>query len=179
MVQKHLVNLMFNKFTITFVLCILIFIASYAFLHRPKMTQEKTYKVLILWSGLGEYAWAKRLENASKQMGWQCALCCSSQHQDQFDKLVIDKTLNPAAIQTIIEQANPDFVISLKDDHIFSRKFPIYLVLNGGIANYFDPYFYPSPDYLNFDGFLYSTPAITKFKAFYEASGKKFHGIEW
>ena len=89
---------------------ILVVILLLASCEKP----EKTYRVFILWSGLGEYAWAKRLEKAGNNLGWECEVCCNAQKLDHYNKMVVDRLLEPHEIQKKIAAFNPDFTISLK-----------------------------------------------------------------
>lgn len=138
---------------------------------------KKRYKIFILWAGLGEYEWAKRLEKACTELGWE------SQSSFSMEELYYEKFLpegiqpmDPLTLQKTIEEFEPDLIISLRDDRIFSSKFPNYLVLSGGGPEY---YHWINDKILKFDGILHASKAMGSLKIYMEAAGKKFFGICW
>lgn len=56
--------------------------------HSPSPQVKWKGRIVVLWSGLGEYAWAKRLENASKKLGWECRISVDPAELSAYDKLV-------------------------------------------------------------------------------------------
>jgi hypothetical protein len=136
------------------------------------------YRFAVLWTGLGEYELAKRLEKASQNLNWECILCHGGDKLDYFDNLVIDPN-NLETIETMMERFHPDFIIQLKDNIKTVPFIPNYVALTGCAIEYFDGSFIECPNLLNFDGVLYSSPKINELKNYFERNGKPFYGIPW
>src|SRR5262245_10319272 len=121
--------------------------------------EEKKYKVLILWSGMGEYEASKRLENACAKLGWEAKTSYCLEEISGLDFYGTDTPVTPGMIQEIVADFHPDFVLSLKEDRVFTHDVPNYLVISGICDKFFDEYFVEDTKYLEFDGFLYSAPS--------------------
>ena len=134
-------------------------------------------RIMIIWSGLGEFAWAKRLENACKKLGWECIISIDPVELSEYDRLVQDKPSTSAEIQTLIKQYQPDCVISLKWDCVYSKEVPHYLSATGNFEWLTNPVL-PSRDLLAFKGILNVT-SIEYLKSYFEHNGKKFNSMEW
>ena len=155
---------------------------AYLYFYDLKMIQERLYelpdflqapsnwkgKIVILWSGLGEYCWAKRLEKTCNRLGWQCFVAMDPTEFSEYEKLVQDKPSTPEEIKNLIEQHQPDCVINLKWDHIYSKEVPHYISA-----------FVPSPSLLAFNGILHTSPKDEDLKAFFEQQGKEYHSLHW
>ncbi len=147
---------------------------------EPNQPSPKLYRVLILWTGLGEYESSKKLQKACHNLGWTAQVAFSPEEEiSEFDQLVLDTPIEAKEIHTIIEEFQPDFTISLKNDIVFSSATTNYLVISGCWQHYFDPHFVAIEQSLEFDGFLYTTPKIASLKAYIKESGKTFQGMNW
>lgn len=143
-------------------------------------------RIVVLWSGLGEFAWAKRLENACRNLGWLCRTSIDPAELSDYDRLVQDRASTPEEIQDLIQQIDPDCVISLKWDRIYSKTIPNYLSASGVFKRVSNPSLDSSiyhnersmGDLLAFNGILH-TVGIEPLKEFFESSGKRFHSMEW
>lgn len=77
-----------------------------------------------------------------------------------------------------MEEFDPDCLISLKWDHIYSKNIPSYLSATGVFKGVTDPTFAPPIDLLDFRGILHATK-IDALQEYFEINGKPFHAIEW
>ncbi len=160
--------------------CLLsIFLFIFTFSLQADQQPEFHGKIIVLWSGLGEYAWAKRLEVACNRLGWECITSFDSKQMSNFDKMVQKDPVTPDEIKTLIEKHQPDFVLNLKSDTIHSAKVCNYFSATGTLESVFDLKFSPPTKILAFDGILYCSRSINGLKLFFERHGKKFHGMEW
>lgn len=152
-------------------------------------THAKTDKIwkgrlIVLWSGLGEFAWAKRLENACKKLDWKCIISIDPAELSDYDKLVQDKSSTPEEIQSLIKQHEPDCVISLKWDHIYSKDVSNYLSAAGVFGHVINPTLakdvdlHAKTDLLAFNGILHATN-VESLKDYFVHNGKKFHSMQW
>ena len=148
------------------------------FQNDPSNEVNWNGRILVLWSGLGEFAWAKRLENACNTLGWECITSIDPAELSDYDRLVQDKPSTPTEIQSLINQHKPDCVISLKWDHIYSKEVPHYLSATGVFNRITDPTGAPPNDLLSFNGILHAT-SIEALIKFFEDNGKKCNSMEW
>ncbi len=151
---------------------------SQPFYIHPNADVNWKGRLVVLWSGLGEFAWAKRLENACKKLGWKCVISIDPAELSEYDKLVQDKPSTPQEVQSLIKQHEPDCVISLKWDRIYSKDVPNYLSATGVFKRITDPTLAPPKDLLDFNGILHTTGAESLKKYFYD-NCKKFNSMEW
>ncbi|MBA3721543.1 MAG: glycosyltransferase family 1 protein [Parachlamydiaceae bacterium] len=174
-----------KKIIITTILLSAVIISTF-FLHEKMNGAEspaiapnpsKKYKMVVYWAGLGEYEWAKRLEKASHKLGWECINCYSGDNMTDFEKQFVDKPTQ--SIEETIKQHKPDFIISLKEDKIFTKAVPNYLCITGVFKQYFFPNPWDSKKVLDFAGVLYASQNANNLKAFVEGCGKVFYGMSW
>lgn len=135
-------------------------------------------RIVVLWSGLGEYAWAKRLENACANLGWKCFISIDPAELSEYDKLVQQQPSTPEDIVTLVNRCDPDCVISLKWDRIYTTQVPNYLSATGVFERILDPSLGNSQDLLSFDGILHVT-SIESLKEYFLAHKKQLHSLEW
>lgn len=158
-----------------------------AYLENSVENTEKKYKILVLWEGLGEYECSKRVELACEKLGWEAKNCHSREQLPANEKLMlgsleknIHESIIPASqIPSLVEEFQPDFTISMKDNDIFAPDIPNYIAITGAVGGYFDPCFSPNAEMLNFDGYLCSSLDYKHLKVFVENSGKKFNCMDW
>jgi glycosyltransferase involved in cell wall biosynthesis len=141
--------------------------------------KNKSYRVLILWVGLGEYESAKRIELTCEKLGWVAKSTYCLDEIDEFHRYVIDTPVSADDIQEIADEFQPDLILSLAKERVFYSKVPNYLVLSGSTLDHFDTKFVENENLLDFDGFLSSGLNIKMLKNYVEQSGKTFHGIPW
>lgn len=159
-------------------------------------------RIVVLWSGLGEYAWAKRLEEACEKLNWKCFVAIDPAELSEYDRLVQDKQTTPEEIRRMIEIHAPDCTISLKWDRVYSDKVPHYLASTGVFSRLFDQaynqgmHFRLAPEggkhervenftdseprqLLSFAGVLHTTPNTKAFENFFIKHHKSFHALPW
>jgi Glycosyl transferases group 1 len=133
------------------------------------------HHILILYSGIPELEWIKRIERACHHLEWKCSsLFCGNFPIEELGL----KPADPDKIAQCIEKIDPDFTISLWDNKIFSNHCPNYLCITGGTMRFHRPEIDIS-EIFNFNGILYSTEEIDFLKGFFLASGKEFRSIKW
>ncbi len=136
-------------------------------------------RLIVLWSGLGEYAWAKRLENACKNLGWHCITSIDPAEFSEYDKLVQDKPSTPEEIVSLIQQHEPDCIISLKWDRIYEEKIPHYLSATGVLSNLYNPNSTQSSSLFAYAGILTAFPDIKSLNNFFTNNNKKLNSMLW
>ncbi|MFI0434495.1 MAG: hypothetical protein ACH350_02050 [Parachlamydiaceae bacterium] len=179
-----------KKLTLSLVFFIGIFLISFLFSIQENLVKDvsfKKYKVLILWSGLGEYEWAKRLEQTSRKIGWECEIRLGEIQLGGFEQCcltggggeLINQEKNSETLPDLIKRFNPDFIVSLRDENIFTTKIPNYLAISGSNVKQMLPQPNSGNKIGDFDAYLIAGRSFDYLKSFTEASGKKFHGIHW
>jgi hypothetical protein len=167
-----------------------------------KKNVEWNGRIVVLWSGLGEYAWSKRLEEACKKLNWECITSIDPAEYSEYDRLVQEKASTSHEIQELLQKHKPDCVISLKWDRIYSDQIPHYLSATGVFSKTFDlVYTHGVPhrlapeggrmekvenpadvqphDLLGFNGILNTTSNIQAFENFFVKNNKPFHTMLW
>ena len=163
----------------------LIFASHAAVIDPPFLNSNKDVekqwkgKIIFLWSGLGEYAWAKRLENACQNLGWQCWIRNDPASISSNDRLILEKAPTSDEIQQLIEEQQPDCVISLRLPSIYSLEIPHYLAKTGTERDVSGKLHNPGNNLLSISGFLCCVPKLTSLKAYLEKNGKKFNALPW
>lgn len=160
----------------------------------PQHHETWNGRIVVLWSGLGEFAWAKRIENACRKLGWECVTSIDPAELSEYDKLVQDRPSTFEEIQTLISKHQPDCVISLKWERIYAKDIPHYLSVTGVFNHLIRPdylsgikvvdpdnadlVFAPAKDLLSFNGILHSME-IEPLKDYFVQHGKKLNSMEW
>lgn len=159
-------------------------------------------RIVVLWSGLGEYAWAKRLEETCEKLKWKCFIAIDPAELSEYDRLVQKIASTPEEIRQMIETHKPDCVISLKWDRVYSDKVPHYLASSGVFDKLFDQaynqglHFRLAPEggrhvqvedsadsepreLLSFKGVLHTTSNTAAVEKFFAKHGQPFHALPW
>ena len=134
-------------------------------------------RIVVLWSGLGEYAWTKRLEKACQNLGWEMRYSIDPAELSDYDKLVQSAPSTPADIQNLVQEFDPDCVISLKWQYIYSKDVSHYLSATGVFKQFINTA-RPVNDLLSFHGIL-NAVSVDTLKEYFEINGKSFHSMEW
>lgn len=136
------------------------------------------YKILVLWAGLGEFEWTRRIEIACMNLGWECKSCFGGQQFDANEGWALDPTAICNCLDDEIRQFKPDFTISLKECPIHSAAAPNYLALSGDQSKYFT-IARDVGNALQYDGILFAAPINEQLKKYFHRVDKPFHGISW
>lgn len=148
------------------------FILLFLLIFSPAAAE--TYRFAVLYSALPELEWSKRLTFASQNLGWECFPVYCKAKPISTPLL----TLTPIDVQGELDEIEPDFVISLWDNKVFSDRYPHFLCVTGGTMR-FHKFETDISEVFKFKGILYACDAIDFLKGFYLASGKQFQGIKW
>ncbi len=136
------------------------------------------YKVAVIWTGLGEFELAQRIEKSCHNLGWQCLVVYGGDPANDFHKTFADLE-NPQDPSSLIEHFQPDFCLHLKENMKIYPYAPNYLAVTGCSIEFFDGHFAVNEELFKYDGFLYSSPRVNSLKSFFESSGRKFNGLLW
>lgn len=147
-------------------------------------------RIVILWSGLGEYAWALRIKNSCERLGWECYISIDPAEHSDYDKLVAEKPSTADEIHELIEDVKPDCVISLKWDRIYTKDVPNYLAATGVFKAVANPFLFEEgkidldlsvdtpENLLRFDGFLLAVDG-EPLERFCHQNNKPFRSMRW
>jgi len=136
------------------------------------------YKILVVWAGLGEYEWTKRIEISCQNLGWECKSCFGGERFRSNEDWAVDRSAICTSFAETLRKFRPDFTIYLKECPIHSAGCPNYLALTGDQSKYFT-IAHDVGSALQFDGVLYAAPVNEKLKLHFQNYGKPFHGISW
>lgn len=137
---------------------------------------SKKYKMMVFSFSLGELEWAKKIERACTNLGWDCDIY----FKDQYDPSLLSMDCHrcPAVLDTN-QSFDHDFTISLRNEQIHSFKTPNYLAVTTRSPHQFSlPSSEDSP-FFDFDGYLIAAPVFDALKRSVESKGKRFRGISW
>ncbi len=141
---------------------------------------SKTYNILIPtpYAG-GEGDWAKRLEIASKNLGWNGKTFFfrndwSLTHRVKFD--MDGNQTGETTLFKLFKNFNPDFIISLYPRKYSHRKIPNYLAMTRGHDENIRIH---GKKLLQYDGYLCVPQKMDSFLSFLDQNGKKRDIFEW
>lgn len=140
----------------------------------PELSQKQWKgRIVVIWSGLGEYAWAKRMQRACQNLGWEMKMIIDPAELSAYDRLVQDRPSTQEEVELLVQEFDPDCVISLKWHRIYAKGVPHYLSVTGVFQDY-----KPREDLLQFNGFLMTTKAEA-LEQFVIGQSAVFHSMEW
>ena len=102
--------------------------------------RKMSYRLLILWRGLGEYEWAKRIENLAQTHGWPVMLALAHEQPDSYEQIITRDVVSTDSLLAQIDKFKPDIVINMTGGMLVPKVGINYLVLSGACEQWYMPY---------------------------------------